>query len=57
MNNLIDTHFHLDYYRNHKEIYNGINKFKQYTLCVTNQPEVFESCIDIYKTTNILNLR
>ncbi|OSB19159.1 hypothetical protein B2H94_08645 [Clostridium sporogenes] len=54
MNNLIDTHFHLDYYRNHKEVYNGINKLKQYTLCVTNQPEVFESCIDIYKTTKYI---
>ncbi|SHH75652.1 TatD family hydrolase [Clostridium grantii] len=51
MNNLIDTHFHLDYYRNHKEIYDGINKLKQYTLCVTNQPEIFESCMDIYQTT------
>ncbi|WP_252249476.1 TatD family hydrolase [Clostridium sp. VAP23] len=54
MNNLIDTHFHLDYYKNHKEIYEQINKLEQYTLCVTNLPEVFESCVDIYKQTKYL---
>ncbi|MDZ4954497.1 TatD family deoxyribonuclease [Clostridium perfringens] len=51
MINLIDTHFHLDYYKNHAKIYYDINKLKQYTLCVTNSPEVFESCIDLYKET------
>lgn len=54
MVNLIDTHFHLDYYKNHKEIYNEINKLKQYTLCVTNLPEIYESCIDLYKETNYI---
>ncbi|HBI6963837.1 TPA: TatD family hydrolase [Clostridium perfringens] len=49
MNNLIDTHFHLDYYKNHSDLYNLINTLKQYTLCVTNSPEIFESCVDIYK--------
>ena len=33
---LIDTHFHLDYYKNHEYWYNQINKLQQYTLCVTN---------------------
>ena len=51
MNNLIDTHFHLDHYANHSEIYKKINELQQYTLCVTNQPEVFESCMDLYATT------
>ena len=32
---LIDTHFHLDYYKEHQKIYDGINERKQY--------------IDIYK--------
>ena len=33
---LIDTHFHLDYYKEHQKIYDGINERKQYTLCMTN---------------------
>ena len=35
---LIDTHFHLDYYKEHQKIYDGINERKQYTLCMTNSP-------------------
>ncbi|WP_395549401.1 MULTISPECIES: TatD family hydrolase [unclassified Lacrimispora] len=48
MYNLIDTHFHLDFYKNHNEIYKFYNDKKIYVLCVTNQPEIFESCISIY---------
>jgi len=48
MYNFIDTHFHLDFYRDHKKIFEELNKKKIYTLCVTNQPEVFESCANIY---------
>lgn len=48
MYNLIDTHFHLDFYKNHNEIYNYFNNKKIYVLCVTNQPEVFETCMNIY---------
>jgi len=51
MSRLIDTHFHLDHYANHRDVYKKINELQQYTLCVTNQPEVFESCIDLYPTT------
>lgn len=54
MKNLIDTHMHLDYFKNHFEIYNEINQLKQYTLCVTNQPEVFESCMNLYNETKYL---
>lgn len=54
MSELVDVHFHLDYYKNHKELYYQVNKLKQYTLCVTNTPEVFESCIDMYKETKYL---
>lgn len=54
MNKLIDTHFHLDYYRDHSKIYKMINELQQYTICVTNQPEVFESCIDLYPTTKYI---
>ncbi len=48
---LIDTHFHLDYYRNHKELYDTINRLEQYTLCMTNTPGVFVSCKNLYNET------
>lgn len=51
MSKLIDTHFHLDFNANHSNIYKKINESQQYTLCVTNQPEVFESCMDLYPAT------
>ncbi len=54
MINLIDTHFHLDFYKNHKEIYNDINKLHQYTLCMTNSPEVYEECQKLYFNTKYL---
>ena len=44
-------HFHLDFYANHKQVYDKINEIEQHTLCVTNQPEIFESCIDLYEPT------
>lgn len=44
MANLIDTHFHLDHYRNYREIASRISELKQYTICVTNSPGVFLSC-------------
>jgi TatD DNase family protein len=44
-------HFHLDFYPNHSQIYEGINKSCQHTLCVTNQPEIFEACMDMYSVT------
>lgn len=48
MYNLIDTHFHLDFYKNHDDIYHYFNDRKIYVLCVTNQPEVFETCVNMY---------
>lgn len=48
MYNLIDTHFHLDFYKNHNEVYHYFNERKIYVLCVTNRPEVFETCINMY---------
>lgn len=51
MSRLIDMHFHLDFYPNHSQIYDGINKLCQHTLCVTNQPEIFEACMDMYSVT------
>ena len=44
MPNLIDTHFHLDHYRNYLEIAKKITTMAQYTICVTNSPGVFLSC-------------
>lgn len=51
MSNLIDTHFHLDCCKNHAQLYEQINREKQYTLCVTNTPQAFEKCINIYPET------
>lgn len=51
MSKLIDMHFHLDFYPNHSQIYDGINKSCQHTLCVTNQPEIFETCMNMYPVT------
>lgn len=51
MSRLIDMHFHLDFYPNHSQIYESINKSCQHTLCVTNQPEIFEACMDKYSVT------
>ena len=45
---LIDTHFHLDLYKNHSEIIQYLNENKIYTLCVTNSPGVYESCRKLY---------
>ena len=35
MMNLIDTHFHLDHYKNYLEMARNITELKQYTICVT----------------------
>lgn len=51
---LIDTHFHLDHYKEHQKIYAGINERKQYTLCMTNSPGVYRSCKCIYPETKYL---
>ena len=48
MQGLIDTHFHLDMYKNYNEIYKIIVGKKQYTLCMTNSPGVFLSCKNIF---------
>lgn len=52
--NLIDTHFHLDFYREHKYWYDYINQNRQYTLCVTNSPGVYHSCKRLYPETKYL---
>jgi len=52
--NLIDTHFHLDYYKNHQEVYDGINGIKQYTLCMTSSPGIYISCKRMYSETKYL---
>ena len=52
--NLIDTHFHLDFYRDHKNWYEYINQHQQYTLCVTNTPGIYYSCKRMYPETKYL---
>lgn len=48
---LIDTHFHLDKYRNHSALYDLMNSKHQYTLCVTCLPGIFLSCKELYPET------
>ena len=50
----IDTHFHLDFYRDHKKWYEYINQINQYTICVTNSPGVYYSCKKMYPETKYL---
>lgn len=54
MSRLIDTHFHLDHYRNHAMLFKRINDLKQYTLCMTNNPGVFLSCKSMYLETKYI---
>ena len=51
---LLDTHFHLDHYSNHEYWYREINKLEQYTLCVTNTPEIYYSCKKIYPESKFI---
>lgn len=51
MANLVDFHFHIDYYKDYYNHYNYINKNKIYTLCVTNMPELYERCINTFQYT------
>ena len=48
---LIDTHFHLDMYKNYDEIFQYLEVEKQYTLCMTNSPGVFLSCRDLFQNS------
>lgn len=54
MSKLIDTHFHLDYYKDHKMLYEQINLLQQYTLCMTASPGVYVSCKKLYPETKYL---
>jgi len=54
MSRLIDVHFHLDFYKNHCEVYDKINKLQQYTLCMTNSQGVYLSCKNLYSETKYL---
>jgi TatD DNase family protein len=54
MKYLIDTHFHIDHYRNYLDVANKINELEQYTLCVTNSPGVFRSCKKIFENSKYL---
>ena len=54
MGYLIDTHFHLDHYKNYKELATQINALQQYTICVTNSPGVFHSCKNLISENKYL---
>lgn len=48
MHGLIDTHFHIDMYKDYEDIFQYLEKEKQYTLCMTNSPGIYQSCRDIF---------
>lgn len=48
---LIDSHFHLDMYKNYDEIFHYLEAEKQYTLCMTNSPGVFLSCRNLFQNS------
>lgn len=54
MGYLIDTHFHLDHYKNYNELVTQINTLQQYTICVTNSPGVFHSCKNLISESKYL---
>jgi len=54
MSNLIDCHFHIDYYEDYKKKYEDINKNKTYTLCVTNMPELYGTIRDVFEETKYI---
>ena len=45
----IDTHLHLDQYKNHRTVYESIKHSANYYLCVTNSVEVFISLNHFYR--------
>ncbi len=51
MHGIIDTHFHMDMYKNYEEVFRFLNQEKQYTLCMTNSPGVFLSCKNIFSNS------
>lgn len=52
MFNLMDFHFHLDYYKDFNNKYEYLNSNKIYTLCVTNLPELYAECVKTFRTSN-----
>lgn len=54
MKGLIDTHFHLDHYRDYLDKAKQISQLEQYTICVTNSPGVFRSCKNLMLETEYL---
>lgn len=54
MKGLIDTHFHLDHYKNYREQAQKITELGQYTICVTNSPGIFNSCKKILPESQYL---
>jgi len=47
MKRLVDTHCHIDLYRNYNEVINEIDQRKIATIAVTNAPSVFRKCCEL----------
>lgn len=51
--NYIDTHCHLDLYKNYKQVITAIEQSNIFVVAVTNIPSVFEQDAQILKSTNV----
>jgi TatD DNase family protein len=51
--NYIDTHCHLDLYRNYKKVITDIEQRNTFVVAVTNIPSVFEQDAQILKSANV----
>lgn len=54
MAKFVDTHFHLDMYKNYSELFNYINEHEQYTLYMTNSLGVFYSCMNLFEQSKYI---
>lgn len=56
MNNLVDFHIHIDYYKDYLKIYDWFDNNKIYALFVTNLPGTYERCLDTFKDSRYVKL-
>lgn len=52
--NYIDTHCHLDLYKNYKQVIKDIEQSNSFVVAVTNIPSVFEQDTQLLKSDNVI---
>lgn len=56
MTNLSDMHIHIDYFKDYKGMYNAFESSKNFALFVTNLPEIFQKCINVFPESKYVKL-